>query len=59
MNDVIGRALAEDLGAGDLTTRAVVPKSAQARARIEQRAPGVVAGLGVAQAVFERLDRLA
>ena len=56
MNDVIGRALAEDLGAGDLTTRAVVPEGAQARARIEQRAPGVVAGLGVAQAVFERLD---
>jgi nicotinate-nucleotide pyrophosphorylase (carboxylating) len=56
MNDLIGRALAEDLGAGDLTTRAVVPDGAQARARIEQRAPGVVAGLGVAQAVFERLD---
>jgi nicotinate-nucleotide pyrophosphorylase (carboxylating) len=56
MNDVIGRALAEDLGAGDLTTRAVVPEGAQARARIEQRAPGVVAGLAVAQAVFEHLD---
>jgi len=56
MNDVIERALAEDLGAGDLTTRAVVPEGAQARARIEQRAAGVVAGLGVAQAVFARLD---
>lgn len=56
MNDVIGRALAEDLGAGDLTTRAVVPEGAQARARIEQREPGVVAGLGVAQGVFERVD---
>src|SRR5215212_2707403 len=56
MNDLIERALAEDLGAGDLTTRTVVPEGAQARARIEQRAPGVVAGLGVAQAVFERLD---
>jgi nicotinate-nucleotide pyrophosphorylase (carboxylating) len=56
MTDLIDRALAEDLGAGDLTTRAVVPDGAQARARIEQRMPGVVAGLGVAQAVFERLD---
>jgi nicotinate-nucleotide pyrophosphorylase (carboxylating) len=54
--DPIDIALAEDLGAGDLTTLAVVPEGAQARARIEQRAPGVVAGLGVAQAVFERLD---
>ena len=56
MSDLIGRALAEDLGAGDLTTRAVVPDGAQARARIEQREPGVVAGLGVAQGVFERVD---
>jgi nicotinate-nucleotide pyrophosphorylase (carboxylating) len=55
MTDLIARALAEDLGAGDLTTRAVVPEGAQARARIEQRAAGVVSGLGVAQAVFERV----
>jgi nicotinate-nucleotide pyrophosphorylase (carboxylating) len=33
-----------------------VPEGASARARIEQRAPGVVSGLGVAQAVFERVD---
>jgi nicotinate-nucleotide pyrophosphorylase (carboxylating) len=33
-----------------------VPEGAQARARIEQRAPGVIAGLRVAQAVFERVD---
>jgi len=48
--------LAEDLGSGDLTTEAVVADGAQARARIEQRAPGVVSGLGVAQTVFERVD---
>jgi nicotinate-nucleotide pyrophosphorylase (carboxylating) len=33
-----------------------VPEGAQARARIEQRAPGVIAGLGVAREVFARLD---
>lgn len=33
-----------------------MPEGARARARIEQRAPGVVAGLDVARAVFERLD---
>jgi nicotinate-nucleotide pyrophosphorylase (carboxylating) len=54
--DPIDIALAEDLGAGDLTTQAVVPDGAQARARIEQRAPGVLSGLGVARAVFERID---
>jgi nicotinate-nucleotide pyrophosphorylase (carboxylating) len=34
----------------------VVPEGAQARARIEQRAPGVISGLAVAREVFERLD---
>jgi nicotinate-nucleotide pyrophosphorylase (carboxylating) len=56
MLELIDRALAEDLGEGDLTTRAVVPEGAQARARIEQKAPGVPAGLGVARLVFERVD---
>jgi nicotinate-nucleotide pyrophosphorylase (carboxylating) len=54
--DLIGEALSEDLGSGDLTTRAVVPEGARARARIEQKAPGVPAGLDVAEAVFARLD---
>ena len=56
MLDVIDRALAEDLGDGDLTTAAVVPEDARARARIEQKAPGVPAGLRVAEKVFERVD---
>lgn len=57
MQDLIDRALAEDLGAGDLTAEAVVPAGARARARIEQKAEGAVAGLEVAAAVFGRLDR--
>ncbi len=56
MLELIDRALAEDLGEGDLTTLAVVPVGARAQARIEQKAPGVAAGLGVAQAVFQRVD---
>jgi nicotinate-nucleotide pyrophosphorylase (carboxylating) len=56
MHDLIARALAEDLGPGDLTTRVVVPEAAQARARIEQKEPGVLAGMEVARAVFERVD---
>jgi nicotinate-nucleotide pyrophosphorylase (carboxylating) len=54
--DLIDRALGEDLGAGDLTTRAVVPEGARARARIVQKEPGVPAGIAVARAVFERVD---
>jgi nicotinate-nucleotide pyrophosphorylase (carboxylating) len=56
VGELIERALAEDVGDGDLTTAAVVPEGARARARIDQKAPGVVAGLGVAEAVFARLD---
>jgi nicotinate-nucleotide pyrophosphorylase (carboxylating) len=53
---LIDRALREDIGDGDLTTAAVVPERARARARVEQKAPGVAAGLAVAGAVFERVD---
>jgi nicotinate-nucleotide pyrophosphorylase (carboxylating) len=56
MSDPIERALAEDLGDGDLTTRAVVPEGARARALIRQKEPGVLAGLRAARAVFERVD---
>ena len=56
MEDLIDRALAEDIGAGDVTSAAVVPAGARARARIVQKGEGVVAGLEVAQAVFRRLD---
>ena len=54
--DIIDTALAEDIGEGDLTTKAVVPEGAEAKARISQKAPGVIAGLRVAQAVFQRVD---
>ena len=56
LRDLVARALAEDVGAGDLTTRAVVPEGARARATITQKAPGVISGLDVAAAVFRRLD---
>jgi nicotinate-nucleotide pyrophosphorylase (carboxylating) len=56
MTDVIDIALAEDIGEGDLTTRAIVREGAQAKARISQKAPGVIAGLRVAESAFARVD---
>ena len=56
MQELIERALAEDVGPGDLTSEAVVPADAVARARIDQKQPGVVAGLRVAEAVFRTVD---
>jgi nicotinate-nucleotide pyrophosphorylase (carboxylating) len=56
VDDVVARALAEDLGAGDVTTAATVPAGARARAIISQKAPGVVFGLDAAELTFRRLD---
>jgi nicotinate-nucleotide pyrophosphorylase (carboxylating) len=56
MDDLIDRALAEDVGDGDATTEATVDAHIRARATITQKAPGVISGLEVAAAVFRRLD---
>lgn len=53
---LIDAALAEDKGAGDWTTRWIVPARTKGRARIVAKEDGVIAGLGVASAVFLRLD---
>jgi nicotinate-nucleotide pyrophosphorylase (carboxylating) len=57
LDDIVARALAEDLGAaGDITTRATVSPAARARAVIAARKPGVIAGLPVARRVFATVD---
>ena len=63
LRETVARALAEDLGAGDVTTDATVPEAARARARIVQKEPGVAYGLAaVAEAMrqcgVERVDNL-
>ena len=47
LSEIVARALAEDLGSGDVTSEATVPEGARARARVVQKQPGVVFGLGV------------
>lgn len=54
--DLVRRALAEDVGRGDLTTEAIVPAGATARGVFIMKAPGVVAGLDVAVETFRQLD---
>lgn len=55
---VVRTALEEDLGAGDITSRAVIPEGAPARGRIVAREALVVAGLPVARRVFLEVDPL-
>ena len=56
ITEVVARALAEDVGDGDVTTVATVPEEARARALITQKASGVVYGLDVAVETFRALD---
>ena len=53
---LVERALGEDLGAGDVTSEAVIPADAKGEAVIEARGALVVCGLAVAQAVFHAVD---
>ena len=52
----VARALAEDVGSGDVTTAATVPAGARARATIVQKAPGVIYGIEAAVLSFTLLD---
>jgi nicotinate-nucleotide pyrophosphorylase (carboxylating) len=53
---LVERALAEDVGAGDVTTEATVGEHARARALITQKAPGAIYGLSAAERAFRLLD---
>jgi len=52
----IRRGLAEDIGSGDVTTDSIVPAEAGMRGQIIAKQAGVVAGLDVAQAVYQTVD---
>jgi nicotinate-nucleotide pyrophosphorylase (carboxylating) len=58
IEEVVTRALAEDIGLRDVTAEAIVEPGRRARGRIEQRQPGVLYGFDIAHAVFRRLDPL-
>ena len=54
--DLVRRALAEDLGAGDLTTEATVDPDRRARGVLLAKADCVIAGLDVAIETFRQVD---
>lgn len=54
--EAIQRALAEDIGPGDVTTNSIVPPEAMMRGHILAKQEGVIAGLDVAQAVYHAID---
>jgi nicotinate-nucleotide pyrophosphorylase (carboxylating) len=56
IDELIRRALAEDVGTGDVTSLATIPATTMARARIVAKAPVVCAGLPLAERVFRTRD---
>jgi len=54
--DLVARALAEDLGRGDVTTAATVPDAVVTRGVVLAKSPCIVAGLTVAAEVFAQRD---
>ncbi|MGH3441099.1 MAG: carboxylating nicotinate-nucleotide diphosphorylase [Nitriliruptorales bacterium] len=55
--DLVGRALAEDLGTGgDVTSAACVPEHVQGTGEVRARADGVLAGVGALAETFAQVD---
>ncbi len=52
----VRQAIDEDVGAGDVTSRAVLPPDREAHGRVIAKSGGVIAGLDVARAVFAEVD---
>ena len=56
VEEIIDHALAEDLSWGDVTTEALIPNGQRGIASILAREEGILAGIGVAKKVFQRVD---
>ncbi len=56
LDAIVALALREDLGDGDVTSEATIPADRRCNAVVLAKAPGIVAGVDVAQAVFRAVD---
>lgn len=56
IDEIIRRAFGEDVASGDVTTAATVPESVQGKAAFLVKDEGLIAGLDIAERVFNLLD---
>ena len=56
INEIIDNALREDLGDGDHSSLACVPENAEGKATLYVKDDGVIAGVELAQLIFQRYD---
>jgi len=56
LDDIIKRALTEDIGTGDITTLSTIPESKQIKGRFIAKENGILCGIDVSKRVFEIVD---
>lgn len=56
LQEIIKRALEEDIQTGDITTEAIIKNSVYCKGKFLAKAGGVIAGLNVAEKVFKIID---
>ena len=56
INEIIDKALAEDIGDGDHTTLATIPVNIAGKARLLVKAEGVLCGVELAERIFHTVD---
>ncbi len=58
IDPLVDAALKEDIPAGDITSESLISAASRSRAFFLAKEAGILAGLGVARRVFERIDSL-
>ena len=56
INDIIERALIEDIGEGDHSSLACVPEKATGKATLYIKDDGIIAGIDLAHKIFKKYD---
>jgi nicotinate-nucleotide pyrophosphorylase (carboxylating) len=56
VDKIIEQALIEDIGTGDITTESIIPYNLKAKGIIKAKEEGIIAGLGIAELVFKKLN---
>ena len=57
IDEIIEKALAEDIGNGDHTSLSTIPKDTKGKAKLLIKEDGILAGMSVAEKVFKKVDK--
>ncbi|MDK2800280.1 MAG: hypothetical protein PWP27_1626 [Clostridiales bacterium] len=57
VDEIVSRALNEDIGTGDITTLSTIPKEQKISGRFIAKESGIICGLEIVKKVFEKIDK--